>query len=311
MTGQGGWPLTAFCDPEGVPFYGGTYFPPEPRQGMPSFPMVMEAVAKSWATQREQIAEMAGRVRDAARRRSAGIEPRPSEPRPGGGRERGEPAAHGGRHGARRLRRGAEVPARLGAGADARPSASPSPVEVTLDAMAAGGIYDQIGGGFARYSVDPIWLVPHFEKMLYDNALLARAYLHGYQALGVERWREVCGADARLGAARDARARGRLLLGARRRLRGRGGPLLRLDAGRDPRGARRGGPGGARRRGDRLLRGHRARQLRGPQHPQPDRPPRRAAPRPGSTRRARRSTRRARSACGRASTTSGSPRGTR
>ncbi len=67
----------------------------------------------------------------------------------------------------------------------------PGPVEVTLDAMAAGGIFDQIGGGFARYSVDPIWLVPHFEKMLYDNALLARAYLHGYQALGVERWREV------------------------------------------------------------------------------------------------------------------------
>ena len=64
MTGQGGWPLTAFCDPEGVPFYGGTYFPPEPRQGMPSFPMVLEAVARSWTTQREQIAEMAGRVRE-------------------------------------------------------------------------------------------------------------------------------------------------------------------------------------------------------------------------------------------------------
>ena len=103
-------------------------------------------------------------------------------------------------------------------------------VEVTLDAMAHGGIYDQIGGGFARYSVDDVWLVPHFEKMLYDNALLARAYLHGWQALGHERWRRVCEETLDLGAARDARAGGRLPLRARRRLRGRGGALLRLDA---------------------------------------------------------------------------------
>ena len=109
----------------------------------------------------------------------------------------------------------------------------PEAVELTLDAMMAGGIYDQLGGGFARYSVDADWLVPHFEKMLYDNALLARAYLHGWQALGHERYRRVCRRDARLGAARDARPRGRLLLGARRRLRGRGGPLLRLDPGPD------------------------------------------------------------------------------
>ena len=96
----------------------------------------------------------------------------------------------------------------------------PEPVRVTLDAIAAGGINDQIGGGFARYSVDPIWLVPHFEKMLYDNALLARVYLHGYQALGDRTLAPGRGAHARLGAAGDARARGRLLFGARRRLRG-------------------------------------------------------------------------------------------
>ena len=95
--------------------------------------------------------------------------------------------------------------------------------------------------------------------MLYDNALLARAYLHGWQALGHERWRRVCDRHARLGAARDARAGGRLLLGPRRRLRGRGGPLLPLDPGRDPRRARRRRPGRARRRGDRLLRRHRGR----------------------------------------------------
>ena len=130
--------------------------------------------------------------------------------------------------------------------------------------MAAGGIYDQIGGGFARYSVDAIWLVPHFEKMLYDNALLARVYLHGYQVLGQRALARDLRAHARLGATRDARRRGRLLLGARRRLRGRGGQVLRLDAGRDPRGARSRGPRRARRGCDRLLRRHRAGQLRGP-----------------------------------------------
>src|SRR5215212_9628588 len=126
MTGHGGWPLTAFADPDGVPFYGGTYFPPEPRQGMPSFRMVMEAVAESWTSQRERIRESAERIRG------------------------------------------------------------------QLGAIASGGIHDHVGGGFARYSVDASWLVPHFEKMLYDNALLARAYLHGWQALGHERWRETC-----------------------------------------------------------------------------------------------------------------------
>ena len=99
---------------------------------------------------------------------------------------------------------------------------------LTLDAMAHGGIYDQLGGGFARYSVDDAWLVPHFEKMLYDNALLARAYLHGWQAIGDERYRAGRARRRSTGAARDARPRGRLLLRARRRHRGRGGPLLRL-----------------------------------------------------------------------------------
>ena len=108
--------------------------------------------------------------------------------------------------------------------------------------MAAGGIHDQLGGGFARYSVDAGWIVPHFEKMLYDNALLARTYLRAWQELGHERYRDVCTGILRLGAARDAGARGRLLLRARRRLRGRGGPLLHLDPGRGPRRARGGRP---------------------------------------------------------------------
>jgi uncharacterized protein YyaL (SSP411 family) len=190
MTGHGGWPLTAFCDPEGVPFYGGTYFPPEPRHGMPSFAMVMEAVVQSWATQREQIREAAGRIRGqlAAVGRIEPSDELLSDTIVDGA--------------VKKLRMSADM---RNGGFGQAPKFPPASalellltrgerdiVELTLDAMSAGGIHDQIGGGFARYSVDPVWLVPHFEKMLYDNALLARAYLHGYQALGHDRWRETC-----------------------------------------------------------------------------------------------------------------------
>ncbi len=190
MTGQGGWPLTAFCDPDGVPFYGGTYFPPEPRHGMPSFTMLMEAVAESWGSQRERIRGSAENIR--AQLQAVGrIEP--SE----------EAVTQDGLDGAvRQLRMAADMVNGGFGGAPKFPPASAielllarGETEVptrTLDAMAAGGICDQVGGGFARYSVDAVWLVPHFEKMLYDNALLARAYLHGFQALGHERWRTVC-----------------------------------------------------------------------------------------------------------------------
>ena len=124
----------------------------------------------------------------------------------------------------------------------------------TLRAMAAGGIHDQVGGGFARYAVDATWTVPHFEKMLYDNALLARAYLHGFQVSGDERAAAHVPRTRSTGCCGDARRRGRLLLRPGRRLRGRRGPLLRVDDRRAARGAGR--PG---RRGDRLLRSHRAR----------------------------------------------------
>jgi uncharacterized protein len=189
MTGHGGWPLTAFLDSDGVPFYGGTYFPPEPRHGMPSFRMVMEAVVESWTSQRERIAAAAGRIRE-----QLGAVGRidPST-------ELLSPEILGGA--TKQLRMHADMINGGFGGAPKFPPASAldfllargvtDVVEVTLDAMAAGGIHDQIGGGFARYSVDEVWLVPHFEKMLYDNALLARAYLHGYQALGHERWRTV------------------------------------------------------------------------------------------------------------------------
>jgi uncharacterized protein YyaL (SSP411 family) len=190
MTGHGGWPLTAVCDPEAIPFYGGTYFPPEPRHGMPSFRMVLEAVVGSWSTQRDEIRAAAGRIREqlAAVGR---IEPSGDRPGP----ELVDAAvAHLREHAD--MRHGGFGPAPKFPPASALELLLARDeidvVEVTLDAIAAGGIHDQIGGGFARYSVDEIWLVPHFEKMLYDNALLARAYLHGYQALGHERWRQTC-----------------------------------------------------------------------------------------------------------------------
>jgi uncharacterized protein YyaL (SSP411 family) len=190
ISGQGGWPMTVFCDPEGVPFYGGTYFPPDEGRGMPSFRMVMEAVIDAFARKREEIERRAPQM--AARLGAIGAaEPDPALP----GRENLEEAVD-------RLRQSADM-ARGGFGG--APKFPPScalelllargereVVERTLDAMLAGGIYDQIGGGFARYSVDAAWRIPHFEKMLYDNALLARAYLHGWRALGHERHRRVC-----------------------------------------------------------------------------------------------------------------------
>ncbi|MCW2988853.1 MAG: hypothetical protein JWM24_1791 [Solirubrobacterales bacterium] len=190
MTGQGGWPMTVFLDPEGVPFYGGTYFPPDESRGMPSLRMVMEAVVDAFERKREEIRERAAGTK--ARLGAIGL----VEPSP-------EPAEAGELDAAvARLRAGADLERGGFGDAPKFPPASALElllargereiVERTLDAMAAGGIYDQIGGGFARYSVDADWLVPHFEKMLYDNALLARAYLHGWQALGHERYRRVC-----------------------------------------------------------------------------------------------------------------------
>ncbi len=190
MTGHGGWPLTAFLDTDAVPFYCGTYFPPEPRQGMPSFRMVMEAVAESWGSQRERLREAAVRIREQLGA-VARIEPAadaPAAPVLDGAERRLKmlaDMANGGFGGAPKFPPAASLELLLARGES-------EIVTRTLDAMACGGIHDQVGGGFARYAVDEVWLVPHFEKMLYDNALLARAYLHGYQALGHARWREVC-----------------------------------------------------------------------------------------------------------------------
>ncbi len=190
ISGQGGWPMTVFLDPEGVPFFAGTYFPPDQSRGMASFQMVMEAVTEAFAGKREEIRERAGAMRE---RLGAIGRIEPAAGVPGGGAlaeavEQLRASAdmqRGGFGGAPKFPSPCALELLLARGVTDAP-------QLSLDAMMAGGIYDQIGGGFARYSVDSAWRVPHFEKMLYDNALLARVYLHGWQALGHERWRRVC-----------------------------------------------------------------------------------------------------------------------
>jgi uncharacterized protein YyaL (SSP411 family) len=189
LTGQGGWPLTVFLTPDGEPFYGGTYFPPEPRHGLPSFRQVLQAVADVYRERPEDVAAQAEALIGALRR-SGETDPSRDpltdallteaergllaqlDPRWGGfGHAPKFPPASALEF---LLRRG-----RLDA------------VRLTLDGMAAGGMHDLVGGGFHRYSVDAEWLVPHFEKMLYDNALLVPPYLHAWLLTGEERFREV------------------------------------------------------------------------------------------------------------------------
>jgi uncharacterized protein len=182
MTGQGGWPLNVFLTPEQLPFYGGTYFPPEPRHGMPAWTQVLQAIAESWSENREEIRAGGEKLRErlsggaALRASSEPIDARSLEQALARLREAYD-ARNGGFGGAPKFPQASVLEFLLLQGEHEMSLA-------TLRAMARGGIHDQLGGGFARYSVDATWTVPHFEKMLYDNALLARAYLHGFEASG-------------------------------------------------------------------------------------------------------------------------------
>jgi len=189
LTGHGGWPMTVFLTPEGEPFYGGTYFPPQPRHGLPSFRQVLEAASEAYTQRPHDVARAAKQLVEAVRS-SAEVEP---------SREPLSPSilsqAVRGLH--------AQFDQRFG-GFGHAPKFPPAStlefllrrgelemVRTTLDTMAAGGMYDLVGGGFHRYSVDERWLVPHFEKMLYDNALLAQTYLHAWVVTAEERYREI------------------------------------------------------------------------------------------------------------------------
>jgi hypothetical protein len=189
INGNGGWPMTVFTTPDGEPFFGGTYFPPEPRHGMPAFRQVLVAISDAYRERREDVTQQAQTLVDALRR-SAEVAPsrepltetilveavatlkRQVDPEWGGfGHAPKFPPASALEL---LLRRGAFEPALA-----------------TLDGMIAGGMYDLVGGGFHRYSVDAEWLVPHFEKMLYDNALLVPPYLHAWLLTGDDRYRHV------------------------------------------------------------------------------------------------------------------------
>ena len=198
LTGQGGWPMTVALTPDGRPFFGGTYFPPTPRHGMPPFRQVLLALAEAWQERRGDVEGSAGEIADHLRQTAL------AEALGGGGALNDDlldQALNG-------LLRSFD--SRLG-GFGRAPKFPPSMTlefllrvyaqrgdgmalhmaEHTLTKMAHGGIYDQLGGGFARYSTDEHWLVPHFEKMLYDNALLARVYLHAWQVTGKPLYRRV------------------------------------------------------------------------------------------------------------------------
>ena len=190
MTGHGGWPLNAFVTHAQVPFYVGTYFPPSDRQGMPSWRKVVGAITEAWATKRDQIesdgARVAARLAGAASLAPSDeiMDPR-SLDRAVEALRATHDARRGGFGGAPKFPPSSTLELLLRRG-ERQMTAR------TLRAMAAGGMYDQVGGGFSRYAVDASWVVPHFEKMLYDNALLARAYLHGWLVLRDERFRTVC-----------------------------------------------------------------------------------------------------------------------
>jgi len=193
LTGQGGWPMSVFLDHEGRPFYAGTYFPPTPRQGMSSFPQLLTALTGAWTDKRAELEAAAQRIseslagRGAAEQHGTATIDAAALDRAVDILETQFDAVDGGFGGAPKfppsmaleflLR--ADARTRFGGTFDPR---IPSMVEVTCEAMARGGMYDQLGGGFARYSVDGQWVVPHFEKMLYDNALLLRVYLHWWRS---------------------------------------------------------------------------------------------------------------------------------
>jgi uncharacterized protein YyaL (SSP411 family) len=184
MTGQGGWPMTVFLTPDRQPFYAGTYFPPVPHHGLPSFPQLLDAITEAWTGRRDEVLSSASSI--VAQLADQRLGPTPGEMSAEDvaqavtllGREFDPVRAGFGR--APKFPPSMVLEALLREGS----AAALAMVSATGSAMARGGIYDQLGGGFARYSVDAAWVVPHFEKMLYDNALLLGVYTHWWRRTG-------------------------------------------------------------------------------------------------------------------------------
>jgi uncharacterized protein len=195
MTGHGGWPMTMFLTPEGVPFYGGTYFPPEDRGGMPSFPRVLAGVSEAWRNRRAEIEDQGRKLVEhmdsyVAMTPSNELVSEETLDAAFEGMRASTDRTFGGFGGAPKFPQPMSVDFVMRMAARGRAGASEM-AAMTLDAMAAGGMFDQLGGGFSRYSVDREWIVPHFEKMLYDNAQLLRTYARSWQATGNARHRTV------------------------------------------------------------------------------------------------------------------------
>ncbi|MFN2431612.1 MAG: thioredoxin domain-containing protein [Gemmatimonadota bacterium] len=193
--GQGGWPMTVFLTPEQRPFFAGTYFPPDDRYGRPGFARVLEQITRLWRERRDALEEQAAQLTAHLQRQAEAAAPLAVRGEAVGDAvlqlEREFDAAHGGFGRAPKFPPTTALALLLRHHHRTGDEHSLEMVRKTLDGMARGGMYDQIGGGFARYSVDERWLVPHFEKMLYDNALLARAYLEGFQATGEPAFRRI------------------------------------------------------------------------------------------------------------------------
>ncbi|MEM7032699.1 MAG: thioredoxin domain-containing protein [Chloroflexota bacterium] len=185
LTQQGGWPMSVWLTPQGVPFYGGTYFPPTDRMGMPGFKRLLESLADIYARQKDKISAQGAQLLDRMNPEISlgnvdNLDPNVSQSALDN-ILRNIDYTHGGMTGAPKFPQPMMYDFLLRAYARTGDKAYLDVVTLTLRKMAEGGIYDQLGGGFHRYSTDPVWLAPHFEKMLYDNALLARLYLHAYQ----------------------------------------------------------------------------------------------------------------------------------
>ncbi|MBU2608434.1 MAG: thioredoxin domain-containing protein, partial [Chloroflexi bacterium] len=196
ITGRGGWPLTVFLTPEAKPFFGGTYFPPEDRFGMAGFPRVIQAVADTYHNRRPEIDKTTEELFAALSSEKAA--PLADEPLTADilqeaylALQQSFDARNGGFDGAPKFPQPMALEFLLRYFHRTRDTAAMDMIDSTLEKMAKGGIYDQIGGGFHRYSTDDYWLVPHFEKMLYDNALLSQVYLHAYLASGKPLFRSI------------------------------------------------------------------------------------------------------------------------